>query len=92
MKAETKIKDKLINELAEVRQQITQLGVSETKCKRDVKALRKARQEKAAILDSMSEFVVHQDTKMRVLWGNRAAGETVGLAPEQLVGHYCYKI
>jgi PAS domain S-box-containing protein len=55
-------------------------------------ALRKYEQDKALILDAMSEHVVYRDKKMRVLWVNRAAGESVGFAPEQLVGRYCYEI
>ncbi|MGA3094534.1 MAG: PAS domain S-box protein [Dehalococcoidales bacterium] len=46
----------------------------------------------ATILDSMSELVAYQDTENRVLWANRAAGDSVGLAPEQLVGRFCYEI
>ena len=63
-----------------------------TERKRAEEALRMAEQEKAAILRSMSELVTHQGLDLRVLWANRAAGESVGLAPEQLVGRYCYEI
>jgi PAS domain S-box-containing protein len=55
-------------------------------------ALIKSEHEKTVILDTMSEHVVYRDTKMRVLWANKAAGESVGLAPEQLVGRHCYEI
>jgi diguanylate cyclase (GGDEF)-like protein/PAS domain S-box-containing protein len=54
--------------------------------------LKKAEQEKAAILGSMSELVSYQDSEMRILWANKAAGESVGLTPEQLIGHHCYEI
>jgi len=63
-----------------------------TERKRAEEALRKTEQEKTAILNSMSEVVVYQDTEMRVLWANRVAGESVGVAPEQLVGRHCYEI
>jgi PAS domain S-box-containing protein len=63
-----------------------------TERKQAEEALIKYEQDKALILDTMSEHVVYRDTKMRVLWANRAAGESVGLAPEQLVGRYCYEI
>ena len=63
-----------------------------TERKRAEEALRKTEQEEAAILNSMSEVVVYQDTDMGILWANRVAGESVGLAPEQLVGRHCYEI
>jgi two-component system cell cycle sensor histidine kinase/response regulator CckA len=55
-------------------------------------ALREAEREKAIVLDSMSELVAYQDMEMRVLWANRAAGESVGVAPERLVGRRCYEV
>ena len=55
-------------------------------------ALRKAEEEKNTVLNTMSEIVVYQDTKHRVLWANRAAAESVGLAVEDLVGRSCYEI
>ena len=57
-----------------------------------IEALVKSEWEKAAILDAMSELVAYHDMEMRILWANRAAGESVGLPPEQLVGRYCYEI
>jgi PAS domain S-box-containing protein len=51
-----------------------------TERKRAEEALRKSEQEKTIILDSISELVAYQDTEMRVLWANRAAGKSVGLA------------
>jgi len=58
----------------------------------EVEALRKIEQEKLAILNSMSEHVVYQDTEHKILWANKAAAESVGLATEQLLGRYCYEI
>ena len=63
-----------------------------TKRKRTEEALRESERGKSAILDSMSELVVYQDRNMRILWANKAAGESVGLTSERLVGCYCYKI
>jgi diguanylate cyclase (GGDEF)-like protein/PAS domain S-box-containing protein len=48
--------------------------------------------ESAAVLDTMSELVVYQDTEMRLVWANRAAAEAVGLTAEQLTGRHCYEI
>jgi len=49
-------------------------------------------QEKEAILNSLMEHVIHQDTEMRILWANRAACESANLSNEEIVGHYCYEI
>ena len=49
-------------------------------------------QEKEAILNSLVEHVVHQDTEMRILWVNRAACESANLSYQEIVGRYCYEI
>ncbi|MEW6067941.1 MAG: PAS domain-containing protein [Nitrospirota bacterium] len=53
--------------------------------------LKKAEEEKAIILETMSELVVYVDTNMKILWTNRAAADSLGLAADVLVGSYCYK-
>jgi PAS domain S-box-containing protein len=55
-------------------------------------ALRSAEQEKAAILDSMSELVCYQDTDLTLMWVNRAAAESLGLSTDEVVGHHCYQL
>jgi len=55
-------------------------------------AMRKTEKEKEAILESMSEFVVYQDTEHRIIWLNRAARELSGLAAEKLAGRHCYQV
>ncbi len=49
-------------------------------------------QEKEAILNSLMEHVIHQDTEMRILWANRAACESANLSYEEILGRYCYEI
>ena len=55
-------------------------------------ALRISEREKAVVLASINELIVYQDTRMRILWANRAAGDSVAQKPEQLIGRYCYEI
>ncbi len=55
-------------------------------------ALRKAEQEKGLILNSISESIHYIDREMRVLWANNVAAGTLGLTPEQMVGHLCYEL
>jgi len=60
--------------------------------RRAEEALRKSEAEKATVLNSMSEIVVYQDMEMRILWANKAAGETFGLSPQALRGQHCYRV
>ncbi len=60
--------------------------------KRMEEALKRSEWEKAAILNSMTDLVGYLDTEMKVMWANKAAGESVGLAPMQLVGRHCYEL
>jgi len=63
-----------------------------TERKRTTEALRKSEREKEAILNSILELVVYQDTDHRVVWANTVVHESVGLSAEQLLGRHCYKI
>jgi PAS domain S-box-containing protein len=53
---------------------------------------KRTEQEKRAILDSLLEHVVHQDTDMNVLWANQAACNSVGITREDLIGRRCYEV
>ena len=54
--------------------------------------LKIAELEKAALLNSISDMVVYQNPDHRIIWANRAASETAGFAPDQMVGRYCYEV
>ena len=92
MKDKDKTHKQLITELIQLRQRIAEMEASERERKQVEEDLKRSEQEKTAIFDSISEHVVHQDTRMRVLWANRAAGESVGADSQQLVGRHCYEI
>ena len=68
------------------------VGRDVTECKAAEEAMRTDELEKVTILNSLSEHVLYQDAEMRILWANRAAGESVGLTPDELVGRHCYEI
>ncbi len=63
-----------------------------TERKRAEAALKKSEGEKAVILNSVSELVSFQNPELEIIWANGAAGRSVGLLPEQLVGRRCYDI
>jgi PAS domain S-box-containing protein len=47
---------------------------------------------RAVVLDSVSELVTLMDPEMKILWGNRAAADSLGITPQQLVGKRCYEL
>jgi len=55
-------------------------------------AIIRAEQEKTDILNSMSEIVIFQDLKHRMLWVNKVASESAGLTHEQMLGRHCYEV
>jgi PAS domain S-box-containing protein len=87
-----KIEEKLTSEGAELRQPVAELEALETDYMQTGQLLRKTEVDKLDVLNSISEFVIHQDTEHKILWTNRAAAESVGLTPEQLVERHCYEI
>jgi PAS domain S-box-containing protein len=63
-----------------------------TERKKAEENLEKSEKEKSAVLNSMSELVIHQDLKHRVLWVNRKAANSVNMNDEQLRGRYCHEL
>jgi len=64
--------------------------VTERKQARD--ALKESEREKKMILESTSEIIVFQDKRYKIIWANKAAGDSVGLKAEELTDRYCYEI
>jgi PAS domain S-box-containing protein len=62
------------------------------KGKKAEEALKDIEKEKSAVLDSMSELVIHQDLKHRILWTNSKAAESVNIKVEQVKGRYCHEL
>ncbi len=63
-----------------------------TERKRAEEALKESEKQKKLILNSTAEMVAYYDTELTVIWANRAAGESVGKTPQELVGRHCYEI
>jgi PAS domain S-box-containing protein len=55
-------------------------------------AVQLAEREKEAILDNMTEQIIHLDADSSILWANRAACESAGLTREQAIGRFCYEM
>ncbi|MFX1516857.1 MAG: PAS domain S-box protein [Promethearchaeota archaeon] len=54
--------------------------------------LKRGKNEREQILNSLVEHVVYQDTHHRILWANQAACDSVDTTLDQLVGQYCYQV
>jgi PAS domain S-box-containing protein len=92
MKDKDKPKEQPIDQSVQLRQRITELEALGAERKLAEQELQKSEREKALILSTLSELVTYQDNELRIKWANRAAGESVGLPTDQLVGHHCYEI
>ncbi|HDH97226.1 MAG TPA: PAS domain S-box protein, partial [Proteobacteria bacterium] len=55
-------------------------------------ALIESEREKQVILDSLTAYVIYHSTDMRIVWANRSAAESLGMAPKQLIGRRCYEL
>ncbi len=60
--------------------------------KKAEKELQNSERQKNLILNSSMEMIAYYDTDLRIIWSNRASGESVGKSPEELVGEHCYQI
>ena len=76
----------------QLEQRLMELEKEASARKQAEQALKPTEQEERAILDSLLELVIYQDTEMNVLWANQAACESVGRMREDIVGRYCYEI
>ncbi len=55
-------------------------------------ALSRSEKEMSLVLNSTYEMFCYYDTDLRIQWANRAAADSVGMQPEDMVGQYCYNL
>jgi len=87
-----KTNDQPLQEMEDLRERLKKTEETLHDLRYSEEMVRKSDQEKTAILNSLSEEITYLDTDMRVLWTNRTANESAGLAPEQIVGLHCYDV
>ena len=63
-----------------------------TERKRDEEALRLSEGQKNAILNGITTNIAFVDDKLQILWVNKAAAESVGLSPQEMIGATCYSL
>lgn len=71
---------------------VNMYGFDITERERTEEVLRRSEQEKAMILDSVAEIVMYHDSKMRIVWANKAASESMGSKPGSLLGRRCHEV
>ena len=91
-KARDELEERVQERTAEISRAIAFLKKEIVERKRVEEALRKSEEEKAAVLNSMTGTVTYQDTEHRIIWANKAAGESLGMNTGELTGRYCYDI
>ena len=57
--------------------------------KQAVMALHSSEREKTVVLNAMTEIVTYLDRKRRIIWGNHAAAQRMGLSAEEITGYSC---
>ena len=55
-------------------------------------SLRRSEAEKSLILATTTEVFLYYDLQLRVVWANQAAGDSMGMAPEDLIGRHCHDL
>ncbi len=76
----------------ELKQRLNKLEKEASEARQAEQASKRTEQERKAILDSLLEHVVYQDTEMNVVWANQAACHSAGMTREGLMGRRCYEV
>ncbi len=76
----------------EIRLLREELNAEISKRSRFESALEQKTDETSLVLNSISDLVLFQDCKFKVLWANEAAGRAAGCRTADLAGRYCYEI
>ena len=76
----------------ELEQRVKELEQEAAQRKGIEEAMKGDEEDKGAILDTLVEHVVHEDTTMKIVWANRAACESAGLTRDEILGRHCYEI
>ncbi|MFP3927325.1 MAG: PAS domain S-box protein [Desulfobacteraceae bacterium] len=75
----------------EVQERISLLEKALQDQRRVEAVLSRSAAQKEAVMDSLPDRVVYQDTAYRILWANEAACRAVGIDRDRLVGMHCYQ-
>jgi PAS domain S-box-containing protein len=76
----------------ELEQRLNKLEKETSEARQAERASKRTERQERAILDSLLEHVVYQDTDHRVLWANQGACNSAGMTREGLMGRHCYEV
>jgi PAS domain S-box-containing protein len=76
---------------AELREANTKLEAEIERGRIDGERLQRLEEEKALILDTMSELVIYVDRDLKINWSNNAVHEAFNLTAGSSFGQYCYR-
>ena len=85
MKDEDKIKERLIQELVELRQQVTELEASEMKHKQAQEALRESEEKYRLLAESLPDLVYEFDLEGKFIYVNEAATHLFGYSMDEIL-------
>ena len=71
---------------------LTQALAQAVERKQGEQIMREVDKVRAVVLDSVSELVTLMDPEMKILWGNRAAADSLKMTPQNLVGKSCFEL
>ena len=86
MKDKDKTKAQLLEELAALRKEIRTLQSLAGRRKESQNALRESDERYRSLFDNIRDFVYTHDLEGRFLTINRLAAQTIGYAPQELIG------
>ncbi len=92
MKDERQTKKQPINELVELRQRISELEKSETRCRIAEEKLSETKQMLENIAQGITEGIALLSKDFEILWANNAFLIQSGYKMEEILGDYCYKV
>ena len=84
--------DKMTGNLKETTTSIDKLNKEITKRKQAEDALREDEAQKKAILDGSIDRIRLVDKDLRIIWANKTTTRELNMAPEDLVGRFCYEV
>jgi PAS domain S-box-containing protein len=94
MSYENKTKEELFKDLQELRQENVSIkAFYEKEIARSSDAemkLQISEAQKNAILNGISANIAFVDKELKIIWANKAAADSVKIAPDEMVGHACH--
>ena len=60
--------------------------------RKEDQAVRAANLKSLVVTEGIQELILMHDRNLTALWANRAAGDSIGMKPQHIVGRHCYEL